>query len=63
MKNIRTKFLRRVYFTIFFRLHDECGSSHRSYGSILHVDLLENRGTLKLRCKPASYFYALDFID
>ncbi|WP_036042864.1 DUF1564 domain-containing protein [Leptospira alstonii] len=36
---------------------------HRSYSYILHIDLVNNEVTRKLRCRPISYFYALDYRD
>ncbi|EQA82212.1 PF07600 family protein [Leptospira alstonii serovar Pingchang str. 80-412] len=36
---------------------------HRSYSYILHLDLVENQVTRKLRCRPLSHFYALDYRD
>ncbi|WP_155119707.1 DUF1564 family protein, partial [Leptospira weilii] len=36
---------------------------HRSYSYILHVDLVNNEVTRKLRCRPTSYFYTLDYRD
>ncbi|TGK25514.1 DUF1564 domain-containing protein [Leptospira yasudae] len=36
---------------------------HRYYSYILTLDLLNNRVTRRLRCKPASHFYALNYTD
>ncbi|EQA82566.1 PF07600 family protein [Leptospira alstonii serovar Pingchang str. 80-412] len=36
---------------------------HRSYSYILHLDLVNNEVTRKLRCQPAAYFYTLDYRD
>ncbi|EMJ91655.1 DUF1564 domain-containing protein [Leptospira alstonii] len=36
---------------------------HESYSYILHLDLLENQVTRRLRCRPKFFHYALDYRD